>query len=97
MVRTPLWKEPQDLFFTLRFRLDQLEYKEHLDTSSVLLVQRLLSDLIQTTESTQTYKSKYDLAIHEKTLAEEQVLPLKNELCRITAENNQLHRFLDLT
>ena len=86
-----MWKGEQDLVMTLRFRLDQMEYHEYLAPDSVDLIQRLLADLIQTTDSARTFKTQLELARNEKNIAEEQVFPLRQELSRLTAENNQLH------
>lgn len=90
----PLWKGEQDLYLTLRFRLDQMEYSEYLSADSVDLVQRLLADLIQTTESARTFKTQVANARNEQMLAQEQVMPLRQELARLTSENNQLHKDL---
>ena len=89
----PMWKGEQDLFMTLRYRLDQMEYLEYLHVDSVDLVQRLLSDLIQTTESARNFKNQLEIARNEKAIAEEQLYPLRQELTRLTAENNQLHLY----
>jgi hypothetical protein len=51
-----------------------MEYPEYLHPDSMDLVQRLLADLIQTTESSRTFKSQLDIAQSDKILAEEQVL-----------------------
>jgi hypothetical protein len=37
-----MWKGDQDLFLTLRYRLDQMDYPEHLHKDSIDLAQRLL-------------------------------------------------------
>ena len=43
-------------FSTVRYRLDQLDYKEWMDPVSVPLVKRLLSDLINTTQVAREWK-----------------------------------------
>lgn len=43
-------------FNTIRYRLDQLDYKEWLDPISMPLVKRLLSDLINTTQVAREWK-----------------------------------------
>lgn len=75
-----------------------MEYPEHLAIDCVDLVQRLLpssnsslADLIQTTESARTFKLQLELANNDKILAQEQVAPLRNEIQRLTSENNKLH------
>lgn len=75
----------------LRYRLDQLEYTEPLSNDSVDLVMRLLSDLVQTTHTSRIYKTQLDAALKEQDAIREQVDPLKQELVRITQENNHLH------
>ena len=72
--RDPGWKgestNPQNV---LRHRLDQLEYFEPFTPESAALIQNLLSDLIQTTETAKKFKNKLDLLIQERNLAQEQV------------------------
>jgi chromosome segregation ATPase len=86
----PGWSH--DAFTATRHRLDQLEYTEHLDKDSVALVSRLLADLIQTTVTCRQYKSQLDIGLKEQEAIKEQQTPLKNEIARLTAENNHLHR-----
>lgn len=43
-------------FSTIRYRLDQLDYKEWMDPVSLPLVKRLLSDLINTTQVAREWK-----------------------------------------
>ncbi|KAJ3127363.1 hypothetical protein HK098_006447 [Nowakowskiella sp. JEL0407] len=76
----------------LRYRLDQLEYKEHFSPDSLALVEHLLSDLIVTTESAKNLKNKSDALNTDKEALLAQIEPLRHEISRLTAENNQLHK-----
>ncbi|KAI9357686.1 hypothetical protein DFJ73DRAFT_190386 [Zopfochytrium polystomum] len=76
---------------TLRHRLNQLDYTEDFGTDSALLVQRLLADLVRTTESMKKFKHQLGTVQREKAALEEQIKPLRSEIARLTAENNQVH------
>ncbi|KAI9329162.1 hypothetical protein BDR26DRAFT_939468 [Obelidium mucronatum] len=75
----------------LRHRLAQLDYREPFDMSSAALIRRLLADLVQTTDSARKFKAEAERARREKEGLAEQVAPLRAELARLTAENNQVH------
>ena len=92
----PLWSGGEQLFVTLRHRLDQMEYSEFLAKDSVDLVQRLLADLVQTTETARSFKALLETATNDRILAEEQVGPLRVEIGRLSSENNTLHRYANL-
>ena len=64
----------RDLSNVLRSRLNQLEYFDDFGLESMPLVQKLLSDLIQTTEAARKFKSQADVFAQEKVLAQEQVI-----------------------
>jgi hypothetical protein len=71
------WIGPEtgrDLSNVLRNRLNQLEYYDDFGLDSVPLIQKLLSDLIQTTEAARKFKAQLDVAAQEKSLAQEQVI-----------------------
>ena len=78
-------------FQALKRRLDALHYSQPLDIQSAGLVERLLNDLVRTTEGFQALKKANDqykaLNESEKQLQE----PLRRENQRIVQENNQLH------
>lgn len=59
---------------------------------SSALVERLLNDLIKTTNGFQTIKQEYMNAQQNLVLAEQALVPLKKENERVVNENNQLHR-----
>lgn len=91
------WIGPEtgrDLSNVLRNRLNQMEYYDDFSLDSMPLVQKLLSDLIQTTDAARKFKAQIDVLSQEKSLANDQVAPLKNEVVRLTAENNRLHQDL---
>lgn len=92
----PFWKGDQDLYLTLRHRLNQLNYPQHLHADSLDLVQRLVADLVQTTASARDFKQQLEIAQNAVGVAEEQVGPLRGEMKRLTAENNQLHTYFHL-
>ncbi|KAJ3299289.1 hypothetical protein HDU76_006357, partial [Blyttiomyces sp. JEL0837] len=75
----------------LRHRLNQLGYKESFTWESSNLIQHLLSDLIRTTESLRKFKTQSERVAQEKAGLEEQIKPLRTEIARLTAENNQVH------
>ena len=72
--------QQEQLLTVLRHRLDQLEYVEPLGLESLGLVQRLLSDLIQTTETARKFKTQFDVVVQEKALVQEQVSALRRVL-----------------
>lgn len=63
----------RDLSNVLRSRLNQLEYYDDFSLDSMPLIQKLLSDLIQTTEAARKFKAQVDVLAQEKSLANEQV------------------------
>lgn len=78
-------------YAALKARLDQLHYSQPLGEESVALVEKLLADLLNTTEGFQ--KLKTQMAQVEKQLDADQIalIPLKKENERVVKENNQLH------
>ena len=72
----PTWQgeEARDMTNVLRNRLNQLEYFDEFSLDSAALVQKLLSDLIQTTDTARKYKNQLDGILQEKNMAQEQVL-----------------------
>ncbi|KAJ3136723.1 hypothetical protein HK100_001477 [Physocladia obscura] len=78
----------------LRHRLAQLDFREPFSADSFALVRHLLADLVQTTDSAAKFKAEAERARKEKHALAEQNAPLRAELARLTAENNQVH--LDL-
>ncbi|KAJ3301907.1 hypothetical protein HDV03_000235 [Kappamyces sp. JEL0829] len=79
-------------YSTLRYRLDQLEYREWLDPASTPLVKRLLQDLIATTQTAREWKGNGAGMQEEIRVLSEQVSPLRKELAGLEHENGVLHR-----
>ncbi|KAJ3200066.1 hypothetical protein HDU82_009212, partial [Entophlyctis luteolus] len=75
----------------LRHRLAQLDFREPFGPDSFALVRHLLADLVKTTDSAKRFKAEAERAREEKNALSEQVAPLRSELARLTAENNQVH------
>ncbi|KAM3134438.1 hypothetical protein pb186bvf_013404 [Paramecium bursaria] len=78
-------------FLLLKKRLDALHYCYPVSLDSSALVEKLLNDLVKTTEGFQQLKkqledTKINSAKHEQVL-----VPLKKENQRLVNENNQLH------
>ena len=61
------------------------------DVGSSELVERLLNDLLKTTEGYQTLKNQLEIHKHENSLNEQALMPLQKENERVTKENNKLH------
>ncbi|KAJ3300836.1 hypothetical protein HK104_000030 [Borealophlyctis nickersoniae] len=87
----PHWDSAGDAYRLLRHRLDQLDYKEQLPHDAVPLVRKLLADLIRSTETARRFKNEAEMKERDKGGIEEQVAPLRQEIARLTAENNHLH------
>ena len=77
---------------TVKRSLDALGYHGHLDTESVSLVNRILSDLIKATKSFKKVQQEKNTLLEELKIKAELVLPLRNENLKLAKENNDLHR-----
>ena len=75
----------------LKRRLDSLRYCEPLGFDSAALVERLLNDLLKTTEGFQQLKRVSEEHAKRAAEAQEAVLPLQRETQRLTKQNNDLH------
>ena len=71
--------------------LEVLGYNEPLGLDSVILVNRLLNDLINTTDSYKKLQDEKEKLSLELKNQGNLILPLRNENLRITKENNELH------
>lgn len=78
-------------FTGLRRHLDQLGYKQPLGLDGIPLAERLLSDLLQTTDSLRL--AELDLQKHqnEKTVFTQHVEPYRSDNAKFVCENNELH------
>ncbi|XP_043665843.1 centrosomal protein of 135 kDa-like isoform X1 [Vespula pensylvanica] len=79
---------------TVRKRLDSLGYQQALSLDALPLIERLLADLIQTTESLKHFKTVAQENIEACTQLQLIVDPYKCDNARLVQECNQLH--LDL-
>lgn len=79
-------------FVALRNKLNCLHYCQPLSHESCALVERVLGDLLATTELYQRTKLRAEIA--ESRIAHEQIalMPLKKENARVVRENNGLHK-----
>ena len=78
-------------FLLLKKKLDSLHYCQPLSLDSAALVERLLGDLVRTTEGFQSLKKANDEIKQEALLKTNGLLPLQKENVRLTKENNDLH------
>ena len=78
-------------FLLLKKRLDALHYCQPLTLDSAALVEKLLGDLIKTTEGFQNLKRQNEEGKTNVLKAEGLLQPLKRENARLTKENNELH------
>ncbi|KAJ1569318.1 hypothetical protein HK096_003479, partial [Nowakowskiella sp. JEL0078] len=81
----------EELESKLRQHLDQLEYNLPFSRESAPLVDRILADLILTTDSARKLKNLVDSLSTDKDALSAQIEPLRAEISRLTNENNQLH------
>jgi centrosomal protein CEP135 len=75
----------------VRKQLDALHYCLPFTTQSTELVERLLTDLLKTTEGYQKVKNELTRAKHDDSLNQQALVPLMKENERLTRENNKLH------
>jgi len=78
-------------FLLLKKRLDALHYVQPFSADSASLVERLLNDLIKTTEGFQTLRKTNDELNVSVSKAEQRLEPLKKEIRLVLKENNELH------
>ena len=75
----------------LRRKLEALSYTEKLDATSGALVERLVDDLVHTTESYRTLKMQAAKQAAETEACQSKVEVLKKDNARLLQENNSLH------
>lgn len=61
------------------------------DVQSTQLVEKLLNDLLQTTEGYQKLKAEIEMVHHDEKLNQQALVPLQKENEKLTKENNKLH------
>lgn len=85
----------QSKYYTaLKKRLDSLRYCEPLGLDSAPLVEKLLTDLLKTTEGFQQLKKQNFEANSKIKSLNETLLPLQNEVASLMKKNNELHLHL---
>ena len=84
-------KEKSSEYSRLKKSLEVLGYNEPLGLDSVVLANRLLNDLTNTTEAFKKIKDEKEKLSLELKNQGNIILPLRNENMRITKENNDLH------
>ena len=62
-----------------------------IDAESAALVERLLNEVLQTTEAFQKLKNENAVIANEATLNGQSMAPLQQENERVVKENNDLH------
>jgi centrosomal protein CEP135 len=83
--------ESQRRFQVLKRKLDALHYSSPFEINSMPLIEKLLADLIKTTEGFQSIKVKNSEMIQEIENLKNLVEPLRIENSKIIKENNELH------
>ena len=78
----------------LKSQLQALNYLQPLGIESAPLVEKLLEDLVMTTESYRNLERRANKEAQSLNILQGQVLPLKNENSRLIRENNKLHQEL---
>jgi centrosomal protein CEP135 len=78
-------------YTVLKKRLDALHYTHPLGLESAALVERLLTDLLKTTEGFQQLKKINDDVKNRLKQAQEAIVPFQTETSRLTKQNNDLH------
>lgn len=75
----------------LKKRLDSLHYCQPLTVESAALVERLLNDLIKTTEGYQNIKKSNEENLSKLQKSDNFLHPLKADNHKLIKENNDLH------
>ncbi|CDW76514.1 centrosomal protein of 135 kda [Stylonychia lemnae] len=76
---------------SIKQQLDQLHYSQPFNIESSALVERLLTDLLKTTEAYQKVKNELAIVNNENKLNQQALLPLQKENERLSKESNVLH------
>ena len=81
-------------YIALKKRLDSLRYCEPLGLESAPLVEKLLTDLIKTTEGFQQLKKQNSEVNSKLRSLTDSIVPLQNEVSSLMKKNNDLHLHL---
>lgn len=79
-------------YVALRNKLNSLHYCQPLSQDSCALAERLLGDLLATTEMYQRTKLRAEKAESQITHEQIALMPLKKDNARVVRENNALHK-----
>ena len=79
-------------YMRVKKSLEVLGYKDPLGIDSVSIVNKVLNDLIKTTEGFKKLQDERDKLRNELKSQGDLVLPFRNENIRLTKENNELHQ-----
>ena len=79
-------------YMRVKKSLEVLGYRDPLGIDSVSIVNKVLNDLIKTTEGFKKLQDERDKLRNELKSQGDLVLPLRNENIRLTKENNELHQ-----
>ena len=79
-------------YMRVKKSLEVLGYKDPLGIDSVSVVNKVLNDLIKTTEGFKKLQDERDKFRNELKSQGDIILPLRNENMRLTKENNELHQ-----
>lgn len=78
-------------FAILRKQLDKLNYTQPLTMESQSLVERLLSDLLRTSEGFQNMKKQFEEIKRASSQSTNLIEPLRRRMGKLETENNDLH------
>ena len=84
----------EDKYYALKQKLEALNFLQPLGIESAPLVEKLLSDLVLTTESYRNLERAANKQGQSLNLLQGQLQPLKSENNRLVRENNKLHQEL---
>ena len=79
-------------YMRVKKSLEVLGYKDPLGIDSVSIVNKVLNDLIKTTEGFKKLQDERDKLRNELKSQGDLILPFRNENIRLTKENNELHQ-----
>ena len=85
-------KDIEREYIRVKKSLEVLGYRDPLGIDSVSIVNKVLNDLIKTTEGFKKLQDERDKLRNELKAQGDLILPLRNENIKLTKENNELHQ-----